>query len=177
MIETEIKKLTEALIENARLLQAHIDLRKDNNPDGTAKCSGKDTSEEEADAKVLADEDNAAEAEEDETTKLIDKANAREEKKREAKAAKKAEAAAAAKEKEEAEASEPAPDGELTHEDVREYIVGVRKDLKTEDGPKAASQHRKDTKDLMEEGGYESLSKIPLDELADFLEDVKALAE
>jgi hypothetical protein len=192
MIETEIKKLTEALFtnnalvaENNTLLQAHIDLRKDNNSDGTAKCCKKEKP---------AKDEAPGEEEKDETQEIIDAANKREAKRRKDKAAKKAkreaeEKKAAAQEaadkkvlkdeddEEEDIPEEPETEGEVTHEDVRKLILDTRKALKKSDGSKAVSQHRRDVKDLLEEGGYEAFSKVPADEIADFYEDVKALTE
>jgi sRNA-binding protein len=174
MLETELKKLTEALTENNRLLQEHVDIRKTNKPDGTR---GDDPQ---------TDKGDAAAEEKAEAAAAEKKAEAAAEKKRKAAEAKKAKEAEAAKAKEEAEVEEPEEkddepeekaEGDVTADDLREYVQGIRVKLKKDDGPKAVSKHRKDFRELLKDGGYNSISDIPEDEMSDFLEDTKALVE
>jgi hypothetical protein len=182
MLENEIKKLTEATLANTeatlinnKLLTDHIKIRE--------ACSKNSTAEvPESCSKKTEKAEPEEEDEVDETKKLIDEANAREEKKRKAAAAKKAKAekAAAAEEaEEEAEEEETSNDGDTaaTHDDLRTYVQTIRKQLKKDDGPEAVSKHRKDFRELLKDASYNSISDIPEDEIADFLEDTKALVE
>ena len=166
MIEDLIKKLTaateantEATIINNDLLRDHIKIRE--------ACAEDPIAEVPDSVKTEAPEvDEAAER------------KAKAAKKRAAK--KKAEADAqeaidklAAKEQDEPAEEKPvkADDSEVTGDDIRAYVRGVRAEME----PAEKAEHKKGFKALLQDGDYKTINDIPAEDLAEFLDDTKGL--